>query len=508
MLKLWCLFIILVCGIRGTAGLPGRSGNEEDTFGGDKAVAGLPSTNASQTRGVMRATRNIDSSPDYPAVYSTVIASIRDTAFNDYLQYLLADVIKDILLLNIMKLLPKTVTDVNELLKGRDDPNINLTGDLKNHGAQLSILSLIQSITHLLIVKIYIMTTTMSFSPGNKIHLSLPVELNVEGKSTVVGILDSSVKIRIDIVSKPLWDASKDQIFIIEDSKIIIKDIQLEKQKRASNLPQADSNIDPPQTVGNGNSGCPLDNHDRCAAVLVGTFGSIQYNLLGSPYVTDRYFEIPYQASFQAFLPGAPSSSVPFSVTPLLSANFQLALTKDFISNGIAVLTGAASVNVTNQGGNQLMTLNPADLIPELSELFRTSKPLVVKIKGMNSPLVSLEKQSPKVQQTLSIKILAPRQLVLHVEVAVVSGIQFSLVDGKLLIFLSQNSFNIVQNKSPIGSINAQTFHRWIKDLLQDRFLPAMNDMLSAGIILPSVLNTQWSKVSTAVYQGGLVISM
>ncbi|XP_019337884.1 BPI fold-containing family B member 4 isoform X1 [Alligator mississippiensis] len=161
-----------------------------------------------------------------------------------------------------------------------------------------------------------------------------------------------------------------------------------------------------------------------------------------------------------------------------------------------------------SQTKNQLMTLNPADLIPELSELFRTSKPLVVKIKGMNSPLVSLEKQSPKVQQTLSIKILAPRQLVLHVEVAVVSGIQFSLVDGKLLIFLSQNSFNIVQNKSPIGSINAQTFHRWIKDLLQDRFLPAMNDMLSAGIILPSVLNTQWSKVSTAVYQGGLVISM
>ncbi|XP_059589236.1 uncharacterized protein LOC109281919 isoform X3 [Alligator mississippiensis] len=109
-----------------------------------------------------------------------------------------------------------------------------------------------------------------------------------------------------------------------------------------------------------------------------------------------------------------------------------------------------------SQTKNQLMTLNPADLIPE----------------------------------------------------AVVSGIQFSLVDGKLLIFLSQNSFNIVQNKSPIGSINAQTFHRWIKDLLQDRFLPAMNDMLSAGIILPSVLNTQWSKVSTAVYQGGLVISM
>ncbi|XP_025058221.1 BPI fold-containing family B member 4-like [Alligator sinensis] len=469
MLKLWCLFIILVCGIRGTAGLPGRSGNEEVTFGGDKAVAGLPSTNASQTRGVMRATRNIDSSPDYPAVYSTVIASIRDTAFNDYLQYLLADVIKDILPLNIMKLLPKTVTDVNELLKGRDDPNINLTGDLKSHGAQLGILALIQSITH-----------------------------------TVVGILDSLVKIRIDIVSKPLWDASKDQIFIIEDSKIIIKDIQLEKQK---------STTDPAeQEIRAALWTIMIDVINRCirlvadilntsflstmvSAVPVGTFGSIQYNLLGSPYVTDRYFEIPYQE-------GRPS------VTPLLSANFQLAVSKDFISNGIAVLTGAASVNVTNQGGNQLMTLNLADLIPELSELFRTSKPLVVKIKGMNSPLVSLEKQSPKVQQTLSIKILAPRQLVLHVEVAVVSGIQFSLVAGKLLIFLSQNSFNIVQNKSPIGSINAQTFHRWIKDLLQDRFLPAMNDMLSAGIILPSVLNTQWSKVSTAVYQGGLVISM
>ncbi|XP_019368558.1 PREDICTED: uncharacterized protein LOC109294592 [Gavialis gangeticus] len=181
---------------------------------------------------VMRATRNTDCSPDYTAVYSTVTASIRDMAFNDYLQYLLADVIKDILPLNIMKLLPKTVTDVNELLKGRDDPNINLTGDLKSHGAQLHILTLIQSITQLLIVKIYIMTTTMSLSPGNKIHLSLPVELNVEGKSTVVGILDSLVKIRIDIVSKPLWDISKDQIFTVEDSKIVIKGIQLEKQKR------------------------------------------------------------------------------------------------------------------------------------------------------------------------------------------------------------------------------------------------------------------------------------
>lgn len=50
--------------------------------------------------------------------------------------------------------------------------------------------------------------------------------------STKSGVFSSEVKVKIDVVSKLLWDSSKNQIFIIEASRIFINDIQVKQQKR------------------------------------------------------------------------------------------------------------------------------------------------------------------------------------------------------------------------------------------------------------------------------------
>ncbi|XP_077192457.1 BPI fold-containing family B member 3-like [Paroedura picta] len=84
----------------------------------------------------------------------------------------------------------------------------------------------------------------------------------------------------------------------------------------------------------------------------------------------------------------------------------------------------------------------------------------------------------------------------------------FSASNGKLIISLSQNRFDIVQASSSMGSSNAQKLHDWLSGIYMNSYLPAMNGMLSKGITLPSILNDKWIKANTAFSQDGLVILM
>lgn len=60
-------------------------------------------------------------------------------------------------------------------------------------------------------------------------EISGNINMNASSKS---GIFSSLAKAKIDIVAKLLWDVSKDQIFIIEASKIFIDDIQVKEKQR------------------------------------------------------------------------------------------------------------------------------------------------------------------------------------------------------------------------------------------------------------------------------------
>ncbi|XP_060088962.1 uncharacterized protein LOC132567298 [Heteronotia binoei] len=200
--------------------------------------------------------------------------------------------------------MPKSIKSVNELLKGREAHHF--AGSLNNDAGKTQMLKTIQNVKRLAIAKIVILPTTMTFSPGDDtVHLSLPVEIGIEAISKT-GIFSSLAKVKIDIVAKLLWKASKDQVFIIEASKIFINDIQVKEKQRVTG-PDEKHVRSIVWTILN-------DVINQCirlvadilnssllstlvAAVPVGTFGNIQYNLIGCPKVTDRYFLIPYQAS-------------------------------------------------------------------------------------------------------------------------------------------------------------------------------------------------------------------
>ncbi|CAI5778052.1 BPI fold-containing family B member 4-like [Podarcis lilfordi] len=431
------------------------------------------------------------------------------------IQGLLSEVIKQLLPLDITNSLPKTIKDVSERLKGREDTK--LTGSLRNKADETEMLKVIQSITHLAITKITILPTLMKFSSGDKVHLSLPVEISIKGESTKSGVFSSEVKVKIDVVSKLLWDSSKNQIFIIEASRIFINDIQVKHQKSVAG-PDENNMQSVVWTI-------LIDVIRHCirlvadilnvsllstlaSAVPVGTFGTIHYDLIGSPKVNDRYFLIPYQATFQVSLPGSPPRTTLFQVTPQSGTNFHLTLSKDFISIGIAALTGGCSANLTKGAGKQLMTTDLASAITKISERFPAPQPLVVKIRGSDFPLISIDSQSVVVKQPLFSDVFVHGQSVLQWEIVIIFNAKLSASNGKLLISLSQKSFDSVQASSSVGSTNAQKLHEYINDLHTNSFLPAMNGMLRRGITLPSMLNVKWTKVNTALFQDGLVISM
>nr|XP_028587875.1 BPI fold-containing family B member 4-like isoform X1 [Podarcis muralis] len=154
------------------------------------------------------------------------------------------------------------------------------------------------------------------------------------------------------------------------------------------------------------------------------------------------------------------------------------------------------------------MTTDLASAITKISERFPAPQPLVVKIRGSNFPLISIDSQSVVVKQPLVSDVFVRGQSVLQWEVVIIFNAKLSASNGKLLISLSQKSFDGVQASSSVGSTNAQKLHEYINNLHTNSFLPAMNGMLRRGITLPSMLNVKWTKVNTVLFQDGLVISM
>ncbi|XP_063156131.1 BPI fold-containing family B member 2-like [Candoia aspera] len=194
---------------------------------------------------------------------------------------------------------------------------------------------------------------------------------------------------------------------------------------------------------------------------------------------------------------------------PHPGTKLHLVLSKDFISNGIAAMTGGSSATLKKEAGEkQLMTTQLTSAIPKLSEHFPAPQPLVIQTRGSTFPLVSMDSQNVKVKQGLFTDVLVHGQPVLHLEVSIIFQARLSASNGKLFISLSQNSFDIVQASSSVGSTNAQKLYEYINGLHTNSLLPAINGMLCKGIALPSVLNITWTKLNIALSEGGLVISM
>ncbi|KAL8179325.1 UNVERIFIED_CONTAM: hypothetical protein K2H54_063535 [Gekko kuhli] len=271
----------------------------------------------------------------------------------------------------------------------------------------------------------------MKFSGDDTVHLSLPVEIGIEAVSKT-GIFSSLAKVKIDIVAKLLWDASKDQIFIIEASKIIINDIQVKEKQRVTG---------------------PDKKHVR----------SMIWTILNDV------------ATFLIPSPGDSPSAASFQMNPQPGTNFQLALSKDFISIGIAAMTGSSSASLTKGAGKPFLTTDLASVIPQISEHFSIPQPLVVKIKASKFPLVSMNSQGAVVKQSLFTDVCTPGQTVLHFQVNTIFKAMFSASNRKLFISLSQNSFDIVQASSSIGSSNAQKLHDWVNGIYMNSYLPAVN---------------------------------
>ncbi|XP_070796042.1 BPI fold-containing family B member 4-like [Pituophis catenifer annectens] len=415
-----------------------------------------------------------------------------------------------------MKSLPKTIKGINKLLKSREDPHI--IGHLENKVDNNDMLKLTQSMTRLAIEKIIFLPTLMRFSPDDVVYLSLPVEIGIEGKSTGNGLFGASVKVKVDVISKLLWDPSKEQIFTAEVSKISMNEIQIKPQK---------SLADPVKKNMQFMLGTILiDVIHQCtqlvadllnvsftsmlnSAAPVGAFEAIQYDLTGSPTVTAKHFLVPYQATFKVSLPGRPPTTTPFLVMPHSGTNLHMVFSKDFISYGIAAMTGGSSATLNKEAGEKwLMTTALANAIPKISKCFPAPQPVVIQTRGSTFPLVSMDNQNIKVEQGLFTEVLVRGQSVLHLEVSITFQAKLSASNGKLFIILSQNSFDILQASSSVGPTNMQKLYDYINDVYTNRFLPVMNGMLRRGIILPSVLNIKWTKLNIALSEGGLVISM
>ncbi|KAJ6661032.1 hypothetical protein lerEdw1_016833 [Lerista edwardsae] len=264
-----------------------------------------------------------------------------------------------------------------------------------------------------------------------------PVAGKTSQFSTKVNIFNSLAKVKIDVVAKLLWDASKDQIFIIEASRIIINDIQIREQKSMTDPSEKD---------------------------MQSVLGTILIDVVSWP--------IDYHYKISCYLIQGIMNHYIRLVADILNASL-LSTLASAVPIGTVGTIKYRLIGSPKQ--KPLMTTDLTGVIPKISGYFPTPQPLVVEIRGSNFPLVSMDSPGIMVKQYLFTEVLTHGKSVLHLEVSMVFKAKCSASNNKLFISLSQSSFDVVRTSSLVGSNNAQKLHEWINNIYLNSFLPSMN---------------------------------
>ncbi|XP_053099173.1 BPI fold-containing family B member 3 [Hemicordylus capensis] len=381
-----------------------------------------------------------------------------------------------------------------------------------------------ETVTSLKIVDIVLPKVKLQMLKGFGLGLNIYAKVALHGNSVLGGLLNLVVEVNITAKARLVQNEFGAPVLVVENCKTNLGGIQILSGFLPLNLDRVLTNllndvipgvlcpvVDLVLNVvnillGTVNSVCPF-----------GTLGKLHYTLAGLPWFNDQHIVL----NLNLALIDHEGKTVPFNGTlpalpPAKDQASQMLLSGDILSSMLRMLVtkGAFNLDITEQtlpgGAVPLTTSALQSLLPTISQLVPTPLPLVIRIRVLEVPLLSLRDGQATVTLTATIQVLARTpsglQNLLGLEAKIVLSGRVIVTATKLGITLSLQSVGLKVTSPGIGFSDIAGLTNWITDILRIGYLPWINGALDVGIPFPNLFNLNFADAAVTTMQDALVV--
>ncbi|NXY51131.1 BPIB4 protein, partial [Ceuthmochares aereus] len=261
------------------------------------------------------------------------------------------------------------------------------------------------------------------------------------------------------------------------------------------------------------------------ALVPLGLLGSVQYTVSSLPLVTDQFLEVDlntvvgplagglvdYPLGKPATVPSPPR--VPMPPLPPMpdTSSSQLGLSVNFLGSVLCILQQEGALDLDIYTGMfpelpPLTTSTLGALVPAVFKAYPEPHELLLKIAVPEAPVVTLKRNKGVIQllATAEVMVIHPDDVQkslcrLNINASLLA--QFSVEDNKLKISVKLEKARLSLMSSSIGVFDVSLLEVLVDQIFNVAFLPAVNDVLGAGVPLPGLLNIDFTNADINIIE-------
>ncbi|XP_024071211.1 BPI fold-containing family B member 3-like [Terrapene carolina triunguis] len=379
-------------------------------------------------------------------------------------------------------------------------------------------------LTKLEIKKLTLPKVSLKLLPGVGVQLNVNTQVLIEGKSLLAKVLNLQVDVNIIARARLAQDDMGAPKLIVEDCKTQLVNVRL-----LNALPLRPAVLN--KALGNLFPGvlCPLIDTVLNAVnpllstvnsvVPLGVVGKLQYILASLPVVSDAEIKLDLNAVVEDLLghrvDDPTCSAATVSLPSVVASPSQLGLSVCLLSSVLKLLLapGKLSTDIAAQtlpSDTPLTASALRALIPEVSELLPESQQLLLKIRVLETPAVSVQNGKVMVRLPASIEVspsASPQRSLFVLDADIVLSVQPTISDNKLRISVALERVGLRLASSLISNFNVALLEPLISDILNAAYVPFINGALAVGIPLPNLLNLKWENGLVKVINNALSVN-
>ncbi|CAM9577189.1 unnamed protein product [Bubo scandiacus] len=205
------------------------------------------------------------------------------------------------------------------------------------------------------------------------------------------------------------------------------------------------------------------------------------------------------------------------SLPPKRAGATQLILSANFLSAELAVLQESFHLEMSNNmvlGLPPLVTTMLGALIPEISRMLPPSQLVVIEMRAVKAPVVTITPDKSFVQlfSTAEFWVLpsdsAPESLFV-LDVHSDLEVQFAIADEMLQLSLAlQSLLRAALASSSLGTFDELPLRGVLADIIHVAYVPSINRVLRGGVPLPDLLGITYLWANISGYENALVLDV
>ncbi|KAM8776071.1 BPI fold-containing family B member 6 [Rhynchonycteris naso] len=390
----------------------------------------------------------------------------------------------------------------------------------------------IKGITDMKVKNVQLPAITLSFTPGVGIFQCVSTGMTITGKSFIGKRMEINVAMNITATNRILQDEETGlPAFKSEGCEVILVSV---KTNLPSNMMPNVINKFLDSTLHKVLPGlmCPAIDAvlvyvnkkwaNLYAPMPIGQVGTVQYTLTSSPTTTTSYIQVDFSPVVQqqggSTIQLADTGEAPNFPEDYAEGSSQLLLWDALLTAEIALLQTSLDLNIQRKMIGKLppqTTKTLAGFIPEVAEAYPKAKPLVTQIRINKPPKVTMKTGESLLYLHGTLEMFAaqrrgraPAPLFL-LEAHFNLQIQYSVREDRLQLTTSLNRLlSLSRVSSSIGAFNEKALTGFVTDLLQEAYVPAVNDVLQVGLPLPDFLDMNYNLAELDIVENALVMDL